>query len=234
MSSASQPQGPVSVKDRWAEGVANEVEFWGQVISGEGPNGHFNSDLQRRLDPETKVLSYLRAHLPTDRTPRILDVASGPVTNVGWRNGEQRLDVTAVDALADEFNALLDAHGLTPPVRTRRGDGETLDQLFPADHFDVVHIRNGLDHCYDPLRVLDNALKVTRPGGAVFVVGYLNEAEFESYIGLHQWNVDVRDGDIVIWRPDETHSLKAIFKGRAKVKATTHPDRYMVGILRKL
>src|SRR5690606_6419229 len=154
--------------------------------------GHFHADLKRRLDPETKVLSYLRKHLPADRVPRLLDVASGPVTNVGWRHGDVRLDVTAVDALADGFSALLDPHSLVPPVRTQKGDGEILDDLFPADHFDLVHIRNGLDHCYDPLRVLENALKVTRPGGAVFVVGYLNEAEFESYIGLHQWNVDVR------------------------------------------
>lgn len=233
MSSVSQPQG-ASVKDRWAEGIHNEVEFWRQVISGEGPNAHFHAELRERMRPDVEVLAYLRKHLPAEGTPRILDVASGPVTNVGWMDGGRRVEVTAVDALADEFNALLDRHGLTPPVRTRRGDGETLDRMFPADHFDVVHIRNGLDHCYDPLRVLENALKVTRPGGAVFVVGYLNEAEHEAYVGLHQWNVDVRDGDIVIWRPGETHSLKTVFRKRAKVKGVTHPGRFMIGYLRKI
>lgn len=224
-----------AVKDRWSEGVANEIEFWGQVISGTGPNGHYHSDILSRLDPRAQVQAYLAPHLPTDRPARVLDIASGPVTNLGWMHGDVPMDVVAVDALADPYNALLDQHGFNPPARTRAGDGETIGEMFDEGTFDAVHIRNGLDHCYEPLRVLENALKVVRSGGVVMVVGFLNEAEFESYIGLHQWNVDVDGVDIVVWRPGERHSVQQAFEGRAKVSATAYPDRrYMTAVIKKL
>ena len=234
MSSATPAEARESVKERWSEGVANEIEFWRQVISGEGPNGHYRSDILNRIRPQAQIQAYLRPYLPKQGVPKILDVAAGPVSNVGWMDGDRPLDVTAVDALAAEFNAILDEFGLEPPQRTLASDGEQLETLFNAEEFDIVHIRNGLDHCYEPLKVLDQALRVTRRGGTVMIVGYLNEAEFESYIGLHQWNVDVQDGDVVIWRPGERYSLRALFADRATVTGAAFPDRrYMTGAIRK-
>jgi SAM-dependent methyltransferase len=133
----------------------------------------------------------------------ILDLAAGPVSCFGWRHRGAPLNLVPLDALAEDYAALIAEAGLTVPIPTRPGHAEALAELFAPGTVDLVHMRNGLDHCYDPARVIEGALQVLKPGGWLRVSGYLREGEKARYEGLHQWNLDLQDDRAIIWRPGQ-------------------------------
>ncbi len=144
----------------------------------------------------------------------ILDVGAGPLTSVGKTHPDFELSIVAVDALADVYDQLLAEAAVDPPVRTLECDTERLTEMFDPDTFDVVHARNSLDHCYDPIRAVREMARVTRPGGTVVLQHYANEAETENYRGLHRWNLSVTAGRFIVSRPKpgwgtETHDFAA-------------------------
>ena len=42
---------------------------------------------------------------------------------------------------------------------------------------------------------------VTKPGGFVLLQHYRNEAKHNGYAGLHQWNLSVKAGHLLVTRP---------------------------------
>jgi SAM-dependent methyltransferase len=111
------------------------------------------------------------------------------------------VEITAVDPLADRYDAALARAGLTPPVRTIKGEAERLTEQFPREHFDITFCHNALDHSYDPLGAIQQMLLVTRRAGCVRLEHAVNEGEFEKYTGLHQWNFCAQEGRFAIWSP---------------------------------
>jgi SAM-dependent methyltransferase len=85
--------------------------------------------------------------------------------------------------------------------------GEDLAARFPPASFDVAYARNAVDHSADPVAVLAAMAAVVRAGGLVALRHYRNEADREHYAGLHGWNLDARDGALVIWRRGEEHRV---------------------------
>jgi SAM-dependent methyltransferase len=130
------------------------------------------------------------------------------------------VEVVAVDPLADEYNALLDKHGMTPAVRARKGEAERLTEL-ALGQFDLVYSRNALDHAYDPAVAIEQMLAVTSDNGAVFFEGAINEGENEGYQGLHQWNFEpAPDGDLSVWSRSERISMRERLGPNVKLTST--------------
>jgi len=94
---------------------------------------------------------------------------------------------------------------------------EELHSCFPPSYFDVVHMRNALDHVFDPMLGIQRMLQVVRPGGWALLRHARNEGvpgHFRN--GLHQWAFDVvecpdsaakdRNGNCVpsflLWNPE--------------------------------
>lgn len=203
----------MNIRETWQAGVQSEVDFWRAVFVGE-QYPDYRREMLQRIDPAAPVVPYIAHSLPRDvPVPqlRILDVAAGPVSCVGWQIGGERPQLTPIDALATHYRTILDEFGLTPPVYTQECDGENIRPRFAPDSFDLVHIRNALDHCYDALAVMRNMLEVLKPGGALIVCGYSDEAEFGHYDGLHQWNIRGEGKQMVIWRPDQRHIVNDLF-----------------------
>ena len=75
---------------------------------------------------------------------------------------------------------------------------EALSSHFEANHFDVVHIRNALGHTIDPVISLEQLHLVTKPNGLIIVHGFENEGETENWVGMHQWNLYLENGDLYI------------------------------------
>jgi hypothetical protein len=67
----------------------------------------------------------------------ILDVGAGPITGIGFHYPGKDLALTAVYPLAGEYDRILSAHGLEPPVRTHPLRGQDLLWRFALDSFDV-------------------------------------------------------------------------------------------------
>ncbi|HUV97553.1 MAG TPA: methyltransferase domain-containing protein [Acidobacteriaceae bacterium] len=227
----------MNIHDRWQAGVQSEVDFWRSVCAGvDFPE--FTQELMQRIDPHAPVANHLLPYLPTEipvADTKILDVAAGPVSCIGWQIDGQRPQVTPIDALARRYRTILDEFNLVPPVYTQQCDGEDICDLFKPDFFDLVHIRNALDHCYDALAVMRNMLAVLKPGGALIVCGYTDEAVFEKYAGLHQWNIRADNGAMIIWRPNEHYDVNKTFSSQLGAVETSQDDsrRWTSVVLRK-
>merc|ERR1712129_140929 len=92
------------------------------------------------------------------------------------------------------------AIAVPPMAMPRMVEVENLVKEFGIASFDNVHCTNALDHSHDPLRGIEQALRVVRGGRPVLLRHSRNEAEKNGYTGLHRWNLDVRGGRLVLWQ----------------------------------
>ena len=199
------------MRSRRREGWEAELSFWEHWISTRGFN--WPEDFARKTDPEAPVLIPRRflpaaARRPSRsvrrRKPKIsiLDVGAGPLSIVGTRLPGVEVEVVAVDPLADEYNAMLERHGIVPHVRTLPCAAETVADTLGEARFDLVYCQNALDHSADPLSGLEQMVRAVKPGCWVVLKHVIDEGENESYCGLHDWNFRLESGRFVIWNPE--------------------------------
>lgn len=228
----------LSKTNEWNAGRAHELTFWHQVIfnTREQPQA-YHDELISRVDREKSLRVDLENHLLAMNvsSAKILDVAAGPVSCVGWKSEICDIDVTAIDALADDFNKMLDKASLPPPVKTRACDAECVHEIFPRDYFDLALIRNALDHCYDPLAVIRSVIAVLKPKGCFIIEGFVNEAEHEGYVGFHQWNINTQNGELIIASKSHSHALPQALDLPIKVVIEEYnpPSRWIRAVIRK-
>lgn len=187
----------MTTSEIWADNLGEELAFWRGALTDPGPDG----ELQRERATPRAVWDEFRRRVPSDADPvRMLDVGSGPLTTMGTLWPGRRVEVVAVDPLAEAYNRLLDEIGIDAPVRTVALRGEELLEHLAPSSFDVVHAANSLDHTADPLETLRQMLAVARPGGTLCLIHHVDVGELERYHGLHQWNLRP-DGahDMVVW-----------------------------------
>jgi SAM-dependent methyltransferase len=206
----------------WRFRTRTEVDFWADWLRGAPGTEQWTRDRDERLDPETEIRDSLvsdeLAGNPAEAIS-ILDVGAGPLTALGYRYPGKTLTIVAVDPLADAYDRLLEDAGLDPPVRTIRVAGEALLDRFGRGAFDIAYAVNALDHSADPFRILSEMVGVVRPGGAVLLRHKRNEGESAAYAGLHQWNFDVVDEDLVVWNNAMRVRVGRALGGRASTRA---------------
>lgn len=198
-----------TTRQAWEQGIDRELAWWRSYLLGAGAGVEGAKEFRARFDREAELQPHVAAVLPrpsygTD--PRILDCAAGPTTILGRMLNGRSLAISAVDALADHYAEMLDELNLMPPVPTLTGEVEHLDGLFEPDSFDLVYMRFALDHCHDPLRALQQMVRVARPGGVVIVEHYRNESETE-YEGLRQWDLRPQPNDLIVANPAHSFSV---------------------------
>lgn len=205
--STSEVEGAV---DRWSEGLDEETEFWFRWLRDRGAG--WSDDYVLRTDPESELQPHVRLYLesPPDAHLRLLDVGSGPLTVLGKRWGDRKLEITAVDPLADRYAKLFERVGLEPLVRPVCGEAERVSELYPHDSFDLVYAQNCIDHGFDPLLSIQQMLKLVKPRRFVLLEHAIDEGDYMKYAGPHQWNFNAEDGRFAIWRPGchvDAHSI---------------------------
>jgi SAM-dependent methyltransferase len=181
---------------------------------------HWKPELYRqRMDPTSDLQEELKQLIaaPPDSVVRILDVGAGPFTTVGKQWEGRLVEITAVDPLAEGYAEILSRLGIRPPVGTVFAHGEKLLELFSPEYFDLAHASNALDHSYDPLLAIEQMLAVVKPGCHVYLWHFANEGITAGYRGLHQWNFDARQEDMVISDGRREYSLAQRFEDVATV-----------------
>jgi SAM-dependent methyltransferase len=206
----------------WRTRKSTEVDFWGEWLVGAPGTEQWASDREARLDPDTQIRDPLvRAEL--ERNPAeeisILDVGAGPVTWLGFRYPGKTLTIVPVDPLADEYERLLREAGLDPPIRTICVAGEALLEHFGPRRFDIAYSTNALDHSADPFTIISNMVAVVRPGGVVLLRHKRNEGEGAQYGGLHQWNFDAVDDELLLWNNAVEVKVGSALEGSARTTA---------------
>jgi SAM-dependent methyltransferase len=204
-------------KELWFRGIPAELDWWRDWLPTDEGRA-WQADV---LDPRRPIQDYVVAGiidtLPGD-TVTILEIGSGPITHLGYTHPGKDIRITPVDPLAAEYTALLKRSGVTAPVRSVNGDGEGLLRQFARDSFDLAWASNALDHCYDPVLVIRNLLAVVKVGHSVVLRHYRNEGVSAEYDGMHQWNFDHRDGDLIVWTGDTEQNVSLLLKDQARVE----------------
>jgi SAM-dependent methyltransferase len=208
-------------RERWERALHTELGFWDRVLGDRAAVERRDSLRPDHAWSEDPLYARIAELLPEGNV-RVLDVGAGPATVVPKLHPGRTFHITALDPLADEYDALLDAHGIEPPVRTRRGSGEDLLDVVEPGSFDLAHAVNSVDHAYDPGLVVRNMLLAVKPGGLVLLRHERNEAVNEHYRGLHQWNFDASDDgrDLVVWRPGTRRNLSRELAGLGSGEVT--------------
>jgi SAM-dependent methyltransferase len=221
-----------SVKDIWDAGMGGSILFWDSWLATKG--NRWPEDYKKRVDPNSEVSEPV-AEFVKSSDCKILDVGAGPLTLIGKKWKGRTLDITAVDALGDEYQKLLKKHGVVPLVPTQQLDAEKLTDRFAADTFDITNAQNCLDHSYDPVLSIEQMLMVTKPGGVVTLVHSHNEGAVELYRGLHQWNFRKEGDRFLIASPGlSTVDMTERLKNRVEMNLYIRPsDDWLVVTMKK-
>lgn len=186
----------MATKDVWLENLSDELGFWWKWLTDDT----FEPHRKDRMDSCQELQQHLRELLPPDQTVyAVLDVGSGPVSGVGALIPGKIVNLYLVDALAIEYNKMLNRLGVKTAIRPIQLEGEKLTSVFPEDYFDLVVCMNALDHTYDPMQVIREIMTVCKPGCWAFLGHHNNVGVIENYAGLHQWNLDHQDGRFIVW-----------------------------------
>ena len=217
-------------KKNWEKGKEKEIDFWVEWIKTKGLE--WQQDYIDRLNPDLPFQGHLIKYLPEGPEVSIIDVGSGPLTSLGKKLKGYNLHITAVDPLADKYNAILEEYGIVPLVKTQYCEVERLTDIFPPDSFDLICVFNALDHCYDPIRGIQQMFHLLKKERFIFMSHFTNEAEKENYVGFHQWNFCKENNHFVIWNRKSRITVNDIFKEHADIKITGD-DSYNVVEIRK-
>jgi SAM-dependent methyltransferase len=186
----------MSSNNVWQANLGSEVGFW----QGWFENPKFLEGRLARIEAAKSFAQYyvdLIKAVP-GQSLRVLDVGSGPISTLGVSAKNNPVELVCTDALADDYNVLLDRHGYNNLPRIRKVKGEDLVAQFGVRAFDIVHCANALDHFEDPARSFENMYQTCRPGGALVIISVENEGEREKYQGLHQWNLRAADDGLFL------------------------------------
>lgn len=179
----------VGPAQRWPSLQAEELDFWDKVLDVKNVDSEMWPDLRYvRGDPNLPFQEYLKELLnaPLGAHLQILDVGAGPMTMLGKKWEGRHIHITAIDPNAAAYDELLAKHGIDPPCRSRFGYAEDLSGVVPLSSFDLVHARNCMDHSKDPLRAIEEMIRVVKPGCYVFLNHKICEGRGEKYTGPHQ------------------------------------------------
>src|SRR5690554_5179627 len=192
--------------------------------------------LERLFDPKMPLQPELSRLLQKNAGTlyKVLDVGAGPISKVGKVVAGHSIDLTPIDPLAEDYQEILAELGMRPPVPTKKGYGERLTEQFSENSFDLIHARNSIDHCLDPIAVIRNCVRVLKPGCSFYLNHYRNEGIAAGYYGLHQWNFDLRDGQFVVSdRFGKVISIDLALDKKASVTSSKIQGDRVVVVIRK-
>ena len=201
----------------WMSGIDSEVLFWEKFFFTKGCI--WPEDYMERISGE-HFFTYPQL-LPNSDIIHVLDVGAGPISLLGNKPPkeiETTINLTACDPLAAIYSALLRKYKIIPYVSTEFAFSERLCDRYASNFFDIVHIQNALDHSIMPLLGIENMLSVCKIGGKIILSHTENEAEFEQYIGLHQWNITMINNKLVFWNKKNSINVSDILNSKSVIE----------------
>jgi SAM-dependent methyltransferase len=146
---------------------------------------------------KTGISQFLLKHMESLPFARIIDVGSGPVSYLlnFVRQNSDRFELTAVDALADEYAEIMEEFRCDVP-RNTACYAEELDKYFQPEIFDIVFCSNSLDHTIDIAKSLENMSFVLKDDGFIYLLCNINEKDRTAGDGMHYHNLNLIDGSL--------------------------------------
>lgn len=176
--------------DNLTQSLYMELSCWATYLS-EG-----NEDLRDRMEGDGRdicdedVIHWCKAFISEmGRRPVVLDFAAGPASSLIYLERAGLAELVASDTLGREYRQMFEHYGVETSVVPQFGIGELVDTQFEPGSFDLVHIRNALDHTQAPALCWLNLFQLVRVGGVLCHSHAVREATFENWEALHQFDL---------------------------------------------
>lgn len=161
--------------------VAHELKFWSKFVHTQQFQTWLSPEPTPELDAD--VVQFIREKLRPDS--RVLDVGAGVVSVLNGLVPQENL--IATDPLAELYKCIFDYE----QARMKPCIDISGEELMEEDVYDIVHVRNALDHAQNPVKVLQKMITACKPYGYIIVQGFENEADAEQHEGFHQYNISL-------------------------------------------
>ena len=218
---------------RWLKGIPYEIAFWKSYYSH--PKSlealYSWSDYGKKCALDNFDIQKFLSQ--SGSRPVMVDVGCALSYVLGTEFDTPATELHLIDPLARFYNGILDSTR-NDRQRLREGMIELLSTLYEPGSVDVVHVRNALDHCANPMLGIYESLQVLRKGGVLYLHHHINEAEREAYNGFHQYNIECRDGKLVIWNRKDSIDVNQELAGIADVSCSVYADQYVVAVITKI
>jgi len=181
------------------EKYKEEIDWWDYILLPENRE----SWMKDAIDPNKRSIFFPPTlydsinKLNLVGKAKVLDVGSGPLSPLAWGVDQNIIEVNAIDPLANIYKQMLMKLDIKYPIEPIQGRGETINEIFEKESFDVVYSRNALDHSDSPSLSLKNMVTLLKKGGILYLEGFVNEGSANKWEGLHQWNFSMQDGDLM-------------------------------------
>ena len=199
--------------DKWMSGLEDELIFWNDymVTKGDIYSEEYNQtvELNKKFVLENDIDEQYFG-----KDFNFIDVGSGPFSRCGRITDKVNMVFTAVDPLAEAYNALKIKNDVNNGIEIETAFVELLGKKYNENTFDMVHMSNSLDHCFDAMYGIYQLIYICKIGGKIILRHTENEAERSEYNGLHQWNLSVHNGEnsFVIWGKDKRYDVVELLK----------------------
>jgi ubiquinone/menaquinone biosynthesis C-methylase UbiE len=160
------------------------------------------------------LVSLEKLKIQFDELLYCLDVGCGPTSQFYTNDILKRTDlkIITVDPLAETYKSLNKKYYPDYDIECITGYGEKLSHLFPQDFFHLVYSQNAIDHSQDPQEFIINMYHVLKPGGFLVLHGFIKEGTAAHWFGLHKWDVEVDDNDLLLTNKKRTINRKNLTK----------------------
>lgn len=206
--------------DSWISGVKYEVAYWRAHIAHKRTRTATETRFQTAKDISLAGLADEKlAELAESPDFALYDVGCGLTYSYTNRIKGKEVEVHRVDPLAPFYNAILERyHAALPPIEF--GMLEYLSAFYPRNSASVIIVKNALDHSYDPIKGVKEAVRVLKPGGVLYLRHFENEAVHEGYRGFHQYNLTEKEGHLVCWNREMRVDINECLSSTASVHVT--------------
>lgn len=200
----------------WEDGFKDELKFWRGWLGVKG----------KAYEKPIRLIDRFDFMIGNKKEVTIANLGAGPVCLIGDSRDDVKIRVFSSDILASEYSQLCQELNLklTNPVESE----DMASLTYKNDFFDIVYCTNALDHCQDPYKALLEMVRVSKPGGWIYLHHIAHEGQRHQYRNLHQWNIDMtEDGDCIFWNKNpgpktDAFLLSEIYPGfKTTIKATS-------------
>jgi len=225
----------VNYLEKWISNLDSEINYWGYSLRYQA----LHPDIKAKIDKPVPFCypNLLDNVVVGEEDIRVLDVGSGPFSKVGNVSNRVNIILFACDPLAFAYQLLLQKYNMSPPIIPEFALAERLSETYAENSFNIVCMNNALDHSYNPDIAVNELLRVVKIGGVVRLYHKVNEAEYEKYEGLHQWNISDEDGQFIIWNKSTKLNMSEILSEYANVTSQIETDvngiKYVIQLITK-
>ena len=175
-----------------------EESYWSEMVAPDFSFPHFFDVLVKDLLQK----------LQQDGPVTAIDVGSGPFGVLTKHPSASKFEITHLDPLLNLYENLTDIPHAS--ISYVKGAAEDIPFLFFDKSFNLVFSRNALDHSQDILRALKGCLSLVSRNGFFFLELLENEGSHAGYTGMHLWNCQRLENDVLLWNPGNYHLVSQI------------------------